>query len=76
MRRIETIFRLLYSLVLETCSSCGTKYVIMNRHYDASKLINLVIAFESEVAEFTIENHCANIPTPIEITGTPGGLFD
>jgi gliding motility-associated-like protein len=54
-------YGVMYTLVTGSCTESDT---------------NLVIAYESEVATFTIEDYCANIPTPIEVTGTPGGAFN
>lgn len=35
-----------------------------------------VLSRPADEAEFTLENHCANIETAAEITGTTGGQFD
>ncbi len=56
-----TTYGVMYTLTLDGCTDRDT---------------NLVVAYASEVADFTIENYCANITTPIEITGTIGGLFN
>ncbi|NOQ73422.1 MAG: T9SS type B sorting domain-containing protein [Crocinitomix sp.] len=54
-------YGVMYTLMLDGCTESDT---------------NEVIAYASEVAEFTTDSYCANIPTAIEITGTPGGTFE